>query len=226
MLDGELSQLEQRMVAAHLERCADCRTFERTVRDFTTKMREAPLESPRVPVVIARRARRAALSVANVSVAAMLAVAVLGVVAQLGPTGAHSSAVRDAVHDANLFTAGWKPEREIAQIDANRGTHQARAAFGDLAEPLGERSERLLELSSACDAGCARLRSAELAAPADLELPVRDDVQRAPEPAVAAVSGRARVVGARANEPELLVAVAGEDGHVHAAEAVQRVGAG
>ena len=34
------------------------------------------------------------------------------------------------------------------------------------------------------------------------------------------------MIGARANEPELLVAVAGKDGHVHAAEAVQRVGAG
>jgi predicted anti-sigma-YlaC factor YlaD len=123
MLDGELSQLEQRMVVAHLERCADCQTFERTVREFTMKMREAPLESPRVPVVVARRARRAVLSAANVSVAAMLAVAVLGVVAQLGPTGQGSqSATRYTT--ANLFTAGWQPERELAQIDANRGTHR------------------------------------------------------------------------------------------------------
>jgi predicted anti-sigma-YlaC factor YlaD len=118
MLDGELSQLEQRMVAAHLERCADCRTFERNVREFTRKMREAPLESPRAPVVIARRARRAVLSAANVSVAAMLAVAVLGVAAQLGPGQSSSSATRFTT--ATLFTAGWQPEREIAQIDARR----------------------------------------------------------------------------------------------------------
>jgi predicted anti-sigma-YlaC factor YlaD len=119
MLDGELSQLEQRMVAAHLERCADCRTFERNVHEFTLKMRDAPLESRRVPVVIARRARRAVLSAANVGVAAMLAVAVLGVLAQLGPAGRNQdSATRFTM--ANLFTAGWNPEREIAQIDANR----------------------------------------------------------------------------------------------------------
>jgi predicted anti-sigma-YlaC factor YlaD len=123
MLDGELSQLEQRMVAAHLERCADCRTFERRVREFTLTMREAPLESPRSPVVVSRRARRAVLSAANVSVAAMLAVAVLGVVAQLGPAGQGSdSATRFT--SANLFTAGWQPEREMAQIDANRGLHR------------------------------------------------------------------------------------------------------
>jgi predicted anti-sigma-YlaC factor YlaD len=123
MLDGELSQLEQRMVASHLERCADCQTFERTVREFTVKMREAPLESPRVPVVVARRARRAVLSAANVSVAAMLAVAVLGVVAQLGPSG-RSADSTTRFTTATLFTVGWEPEREIAQIDALRPLHR------------------------------------------------------------------------------------------------------
>jgi predicted anti-sigma-YlaC factor YlaD len=117
MLDGELSQLEQRMVASHLARCADCRSFEESVREFTLQMRSAPLESPRVPVVV-RRARRAVLSTANVSVAAMLAVAVLGVVSQLGSPGAQSSTVGTRLANANLFSAGWQPERELAQLDA------------------------------------------------------------------------------------------------------------
>jgi predicted anti-sigma-YlaC factor YlaD len=120
MLDGELSQLEQRMVASHLARCADCRTFEQTVREFTFQMREAPLESPSVPVAV-RRSRRAVLSAANVGVAAMLAVAVLGVVSQLGSPGAQSSSAGPRFNSANLFTAGWQPEREIAQIDALQG---------------------------------------------------------------------------------------------------------
>lgn len=120
MLDGELSQLEQRMVASHLARCADCRTFEESVREFTMQIREAPLESPRIPVVV-RRARRAVLSAANISVAAMLAVAALGVVSQLGSPGAQSSNASARLASANLFTAGWQPEREIAQIDARQG---------------------------------------------------------------------------------------------------------
>jgi predicted anti-sigma-YlaC factor YlaD len=117
MLDGELSQLEQRMVASHLARCADCRSFEESAREFTMQIREAPLESPRVPVVV-RRARRAVLSAANISVAAMLAVAALGVVSQLGSPGAQSSPARARLASATFFTAGWQPEREIAQIDA------------------------------------------------------------------------------------------------------------
>ena len=120
MLDGELSQLEQRMVASHLARCADCRTFEESVREFTLQIREAPLESPMIPVVV-RRARRAVLNAANVSVAAMLAVAVLGVVSQLGSPDAQSSTTGARLASANLFTAAWQPEREIAQIDARLG---------------------------------------------------------------------------------------------------------
>jgi predicted anti-sigma-YlaC factor YlaD len=119
MLDGELSQLEQRMVDSHLARCAGCRDFERDVREFTTQIREAPLESPRVPVLV-RRARRATLGAANVSVAAMLAVAVLGLVAQLGAPGSHSSDVGARLSTAALFSGGWKPERELATIDTRR----------------------------------------------------------------------------------------------------------
>ena len=122
MLDGELSQLEQRMVAAHLDRCADCCEFERSVSEFTGQLRSAPLESMRVPVVL-RTARRATFSGAQVGVAAMLVVAVLGVVSQLGPTGSQR-AEAGRFTEANLFTAGWQPERELAQLDVNRGTHR------------------------------------------------------------------------------------------------------
>jgi predicted anti-sigma-YlaC factor YlaD len=117
MLDGELSQLEQRLVASHLARCADCRGFEQSVREFTVQIREAPLEAPLVPIVV-RRARRAALSAANVGAAAMLAVAVLGVVSQLSSPGAQSSTVGVRLASANLFTTGWQPERELATIDS------------------------------------------------------------------------------------------------------------
>ena len=120
LLDDELSQLEQRMVASHLERCADCREFEESVREFTVQMREAPLESPRIPIVV-RRARRAVLSAANLGVAAMLAVAALGVVSQLSAPGAHDGEAVQRISSANLFTAGWRPERELAEIDSLQG---------------------------------------------------------------------------------------------------------
>ncbi|MDQ3122722.1 MAG: zf-HC2 domain-containing protein [Actinomycetota bacterium] len=117
-LDGELSQLELRMVAAHLERCAECRTFEESVREFTEELRAAPLQSPRLPILV-RRARRVSLSAVQISVAATLAVAVLGVLSQVGLPGSADPAVGGGLSTANLFKTTWQPEREIAQIDAN-----------------------------------------------------------------------------------------------------------
>ncbi len=48
-LDGELSQLETRMIAAHLSRCADCAAFEEDVRTFTSELRAAPMEQLEQP---------------------------------------------------------------------------------------------------------------------------------------------------------------------------------
>ncbi len=117
-LDGELSQLELRMVSFHLERCADCQTFEAAVREFTTELRTAPLESPRLPIAI-RRTRRISLSTAQLSAAAALAVAVLGVLSQVGVPGSPDPAVGGRLSTTtNLFKTSWQPEREIAQLDA------------------------------------------------------------------------------------------------------------
>lgn len=118
-LDDELSQLELRMVAAHLERCADCQAFEESVREFTEELRMAPLESPRLPIVVPRT-RRVSLSTAQLSAAAALAVAVLGVLSQVGVPGSQDRTVGGGLSTTtNLFKTSWQPEREIAQIDAD-----------------------------------------------------------------------------------------------------------
>ena len=115
-LDGELSQLEQRMVAAHLERCDDCAAFEASVRSFTEELRAAPREAPRRPIVV-RRTRRVSFSALQVGAAATVAVAVLGVVSQLGATQQNVPDVDRQVARANLFNTSWQPELEMAQID-------------------------------------------------------------------------------------------------------------
>jgi anti-sigma factor RsiW len=81
-LDGELSQLETRMIAAHLSRCADCASFEEDVRTFTSELRAAPMEPLEHPVVVLRP-RRSPLPRVQIGVAAALAVALLGALTQL-----------------------------------------------------------------------------------------------------------------------------------------------
>jgi predicted anti-sigma-YlaC factor YlaD len=117
LLDGELSQLEQRMVAGHLARCADCSAFEATVRTFTEELRGAPIEVPRRPIVV-RRTRRVSLSALRVNaVAATIAVALLGVASQLGVSQQNVPDVNRQLARADLFTTSWRPELELAQID-------------------------------------------------------------------------------------------------------------
>jgi len=81
-LDGELSQLETRMIAAHLTRCGDCAEFEEDVRAFTSELRAAPLEQLEHPIEIVRGPRRA-LPRIQIGVAAACAVALLAGLTQL-----------------------------------------------------------------------------------------------------------------------------------------------
>ena len=81
-LDGELSQLEQRMLGAHLERCGSCATYAADVRDVTERIRTAPHAVLRRPVVV-RRHRPLTTVRLQVGVAAAFALAALGLGTQL-----------------------------------------------------------------------------------------------------------------------------------------------
>jgi anti-sigma factor RsiW len=82
-LDGELSELAQKMLDAHLARCADCRAFEADVAVTTGLVRSAPLEPLAQPLSLPR-GRRLALSTGRLSATAASAAAlVLGVTAFL-----------------------------------------------------------------------------------------------------------------------------------------------
>jgi predicted anti-sigma-YlaC factor YlaD len=81
-LDNELSELERRMLDAHLARCAECDAYADDVRTFTRDLREAPLLAPGRTVDIARRGRYVAARL-QIGVAAALAFAALGLGTQL-----------------------------------------------------------------------------------------------------------------------------------------------
>jgi hypothetical protein len=80
-LDDELSDFEDRLLEAHLERCPDCREYENGVRAATATLRMEPHVTPACPVVLPRKPRRA---LGPVRVAAPIAAAALAVVAFFG----------------------------------------------------------------------------------------------------------------------------------------------
>lgn len=84
-LDGELSQLERALLAAHTRRCESCAAFAAELRALTETLRSAPLDVPARPFVLPAprpvvRYRRFALRVSLATVLAGLA-AGLGVLA-------------------------------------------------------------------------------------------------------------------------------------------------
>lgn len=81
-LDGELSQLEQRMLSTHLERCPQCEAYAVDVRDVTERIRSAPHAVMQRPIVV-RRNRAVTTMRLQVGVAAAFALAALGLGTQL-----------------------------------------------------------------------------------------------------------------------------------------------
>jgi predicted anti-sigma-YlaC factor YlaD len=115
-LDGELSQLERAMLAAHVLRCSDCRAYRSDVHAFTRALRAAALET--APAVTVRRYRRSTAATRfQAGVAAAMAFAVVGVATQVvqgRPDGSSVSSIR-VIH----FQTQSELEREQALIEPN-----------------------------------------------------------------------------------------------------------
>ena len=124
-LDGELSQLETRMIAAHLARCADCAAFEEDVRTFTSELRAAPMEQLENPIEIVRSPRRA-LPRVQIGVAAAFAVALLGAMTQLVTPESDR-----AFASPQQYATNTQLSREVAQIiaDGEAFSHHTGDAF-------------------------------------------------------------------------------------------------
>jgi len=90
-LDSETSQLEQRMLEAHLVHCDECRVYADDLDAFTDALRSAPFEPLERPVVVARP-RRPAAALSRLGVAAGVAIVAIGSMLQVGLPGAESSA--------------------------------------------------------------------------------------------------------------------------------------
>jgi anti-sigma factor RsiW len=112
-VDGELSQLESRMVDAHLLRCPECSAFEAGVVAVTEHLRTAPLEPLAQPVVV-RRPARTWVARAQVGMAAALALVFFGAATQLANRPTESGFGEPAQFDTTL-----QLEREVQQIIAD-----------------------------------------------------------------------------------------------------------
>jgi predicted anti-sigma-YlaC factor YlaD len=73
-LDGQLSEFEELLLEAHLDRCPDCKAFAANVAGLTNMLRATSLEQPSVTFEAPRRTRARAVGLRAVSAAAAVAV--------------------------------------------------------------------------------------------------------------------------------------------------------
>ena len=81
--DGELSELERKLLESHTERCPSCADFAVQVAAIAAELREAALEPVPQPVAIPMRRRRPAYGrMRTVGAAAAVALMALGITAR------------------------------------------------------------------------------------------------------------------------------------------------
>jgi predicted anti-sigma-YlaC factor YlaD len=127
-LDGELSQVEQARVEAHVGSCAACHAFAGGARETARLLRAAPLEDLDFAIVLPSRRLALARRIPVAAAAAALAAAV-GVGALVGGLGSSSSGLR-AARTASAESASLRfPENELRMLQRastvreNRNVH-------------------------------------------------------------------------------------------------------
>jgi len=120
-LDGELSELDEARLDAHLAACAGCRAYAETTVAASRLLRETPLEELTVSIVVPGR-RLAVARKLQVAAAAAAVVATVGLSVAVGTIGRPSAshATRSATPSANLRF----PDQELRMLQR---TSQARS---------------------------------------------------------------------------------------------------
>jgi predicted anti-sigma-YlaC factor YlaD len=143
-LDGELSELEQALLDAHLARCAGCSAYARDVSGATAALRDAELVLLPEPIALPFRRRRAGVSAralqASTAVAAVLAAAV-GLGTFFGSLGGPPATVGASVTRLarNSIASGPSTEADallktprLAMIHAQMGVGKQRGVRFDI----------------------------------------------------------------------------------------------
>ena len=115
-LDDELSQLERRMVSAHLERCHDCSLYAEEVEEFTLALRAAPMVSLDRAIVVTRPRRLSILRMQAGVAAAVLAVVAVGLASQVTPSSSSDATESEWSVTVTRFPTAVETQRELEML--------------------------------------------------------------------------------------------------------------
>jgi len=112
-LDGQLSEFEELLLEAHLERCPDCKEYAANVAGLTLALRSTALEQPSVTFEAPRRTRARTVGLRAVSAAAAVAVVGLSGIVSLQLSASKS---RPGAAAAERKVIGLK-ERQMNELN-------------------------------------------------------------------------------------------------------------
>ena len=123
-VDAELSEFEQALLNAHLERCEGCREFAADVRAIARELRAAQLERPEVPVALPERRRAASVRGFQVAAAAaaVMAAGVFGGILGLLPDNRSETREAASTRVVNLDSQLRELRRDSLRPPSDIGT--------------------------------------------------------------------------------------------------------
>jgi predicted anti-sigma-YlaC factor YlaD len=134
-LDGELSELEDRLLEAHLDQCPLCRAFGADLEAFTAALRAARLEPLPHPAAVKWRARRSLAYRPMQAGAAALVLAAIGLGGVLGAGPAGQERQRSTTTSARSVTVPARYDSLVRQ-DRTLFTGRSWSGGGWASRPL------------------------------------------------------------------------------------------
>ena len=135
--DGELSELERKLLDSHLDRCVACGVFALQVAATTEELRAASLQALPRPVSMPmwRRRRHAYARVRAIGAAAAVALIALGISARAPLSPGETDKLPRVTNFAN------NAEQEVVLIQRRAQNDEARSGFhpmreGDVTRPI------------------------------------------------------------------------------------------
>jgi predicted anti-sigma-YlaC factor YlaD len=138
-LDGELSELEQALLASHIGRCETCREYEESVTAAVLVLRAQPLEQVEHPVSIPARRRTLVRPLALARVAAVAA-AVVGVTAVLSSHSANSPTISSRSPSSVSATGDDAKDLRAGRVLQLGGTPPQGSSIGSFGPRLSGRN--------------------------------------------------------------------------------------
>jgi predicted anti-sigma-YlaC factor YlaD len=126
-LDGELAELQEAQLEAHLRSCPECHAYAATIGEISRRLSAAPLAQPERPLFVPQRLRRTGFIPAAAAAAAMVVAVAGSSFAVGGMLGGRQSARTPALPTTATSALGGSVDALVLPLLATPGSKASHA---------------------------------------------------------------------------------------------------